>query len=125
MNQDVNLFSLISSKIDTNEYRELNWQLSEEWLKHQSRGTDVVLEFSGQQAGNRVIPIKSELSRQLRGLSSVSVDSADGSSAVVTAVYQGWPEQLYDELSVTIERKPSLGLALSGINGNTLQLRIL
>ena len=26
MNQDVNLFSLISSKIDTNEYRELNWQ---------------------------------------------------------------------------------------------------
>ena len=26
MNQEVNLFSLISSKIDTNEYRELNWQ---------------------------------------------------------------------------------------------------
>ncbi len=25
MNQDVNLFSLISSRIDTNEYRELNW----------------------------------------------------------------------------------------------------
>lgn len=106
-------------------YRELNWQLSEEWLKYQSRGTDVVLELSGEKPGARVSAIKSELSAYLRGLSDVNVDSADGRSAVLTATYQGWPEQLYDELAATLERKPSLGLALDGISGNTLQLRIL
>ena len=106
-------------------YRELNWQLNEEWLKHQSRGTDVVLELSGQSLGPRVTSLKSELSSQLRGLSQVNLDSLDDGSAVLTATYQGWPEQLYDELAVTLERTPSLGLALDGINGNTLQLRML
>jgi hypothetical protein len=106
-------------------YRELNWELSEEWLRHQSRGTDIVLMLSGEDISDRLGDIKAALNRRLRGVRSLTVDSTSRTDAVLSVVYQGWPEQLYDELLAAIQRDASLGLALEGLKGNTLQLRVL
>lgn len=106
-------------------YRDINWELNEEWLRHQSRGTDIVLELSGSGLGPRLSDIKTELNRMLRGIQSITTDSASDESAILSVIYTGWPEQLYDELSAVLGHNSRLGLAIDGLNGNTLQLKVL
>ncbi len=106
-------------------YKDLNRELSEEWLRNQSRGTDVVLELSGNSISSKVPSIKSGLSKNLRGVRSITVVSAGDSTAVLSVVYMGWPEQLYDEIAAALARNQDLNLTLNGISGNTLQLEVL
>ena len=106
-------------------YSEISYQMNEEWLSNQSRGSDIVLQLTGQGLGGKVPGIKSGLDQAVRGLQSISTDSVADTSAVLSVVYVGWPEQFYDELSLALEKNKKLGLVIDGMNGNALQLRIL
>ena len=99
--------------------------MNDEWLQYQSRGSDIQLELSGSELSRKVVTIKSDLSSMLRGVRSISIDSVQESNAVLSVVYLGWPEQLLDELSLAIAKNKKAGVAVDGMSGNTLQLRIL
>jgi hypothetical protein len=106
-------------------YREISRQVNEEWLSHQARGSDIVLQLSGQGVSGRISTIKTELGKLLRGVRSISTDTASDRSAVLSVVYVGWPEQLYDELSLAVGKNKQLGLSIDGIRGNTVQISVL
>lgn len=106
-------------------YRDLNWELNEEWLKYQGRGTSIILELSGAEISSRLTAIKSELNRTLRGIQKITTDAASNESATLSVLYSGWPEQMYDELAAVLSHNPQLGLSIDGLTGNTLQLRAL
>lgn len=106
-------------------YRDLNWELNEEWLKHQGRGTTIVLELSGSDVSARLTLLKNELNRLLRGIQKITTDAASNNSATLSVLYTGWPEQMYDELTSVLDHNPQLGLSIDGLSGNTLQLKVL
>ena len=106
-------------------YADISRQMNDEWLQYQSRGSDIQLELSGSELSRKVVTIKSDLSSMLRGVRSISIDSVQESNAVLSVVYLGWPEQLLDELSLAIAKNKKAGVAVDGMSGNTLQLRIL
>ena len=105
-------------------YEEISWQLNNEWLRHQARGSDVVLKITGEGINEKLIRLKSALGSSVRGLQSISTDSASDDAAVLSVVYLGWPEQLYEELNV-LTRKEPLGVSIDGLQGNTLQISVL
>jgi hypothetical protein len=117
-------FASLSKQATGRLYEQISWQLNDEWLRHQARGSDILLQVSGREVTEKLPRLKQALGRSVRGLQSISTDSASRDSAVLSVVYLGWPEQLYEELSV-LNKKASLGVSVDGIAGNTLQIRVL
>ncbi|MFT5484853.1 MAG: hypothetical protein ACI9GW_003521 [Halieaceae bacterium] len=118
-------FKSINKDASRRLYKEISWQLNEEWLRHQARGTNIILELSGENLGGRLADIKADLNRMLRGAQSITTDSADSEGAVLTVLYSGWPEQLLDELSAALSGRSNADMAIEGMNGNALQIRVL
>jgi hypothetical protein len=106
-------------------YSELSQQLNEEWLRHQDRGSNIVLQLEGTELNSKVPMIKSELRDLLRGLQSVMVVSSTANSAEMSVVYQGWPEQMYEELTRAVSSRAQSSLAVQGLQGDTLKIKVL
>ena len=105
-------------------YRDVSKEMINTWLRNQTRASDVIVEVSGRDVSGSIQKIKGFLSQSLRGVERISLVGADKERGVISLSYIGWPEQLYSELDISLQRNASIGLSLDGMQGNKLSLRI-